>query len=260
MTPKIRNILILVLLTAIVATVHLLRRNAVMRGLECHVENAGPVLLTPQEVDSLILIDFPRIKATRIKDIDKKEIESRLEQHPYILHADIDVTYGGKIIVNVTSQTPVVRMFYQGNEFYISREGTCMPLCPKHYCNILVGSSDWEEPLLKRPTDITLSDTSGQKQPLSLKKIWRLSSFLFDHPKYGDVFDQIYLGDKGDLYLVPKLSSLYILVGDTNDLETKFENLWAFFDQGINQVGWDAYSSISLKYKGQVVCTWADKQ
>ncbi len=259
MSPKIRNILILVLLIAIVVVVHIVRRNAVIRGLECHVEKAGAELLTPPEVDSLIHIGFPRINATQIKDIDEDAMEKHLEKHPYIRHAEVNVTNGGKVIVEVVPQAPVVRMFYQGNEFYISREGTCMPLCPNHYCNVLVGSSDWEEPLLKRPSTLNLADTSRQ-QPISLKKIWRLASFLFDHPKYGDVFDQVYLDDKGDLYLVPKLSNLYILVGDTTELETKFENLWAFFDQGINQVGWDAYSSISLKYKGQVVCTWAEKQ
>lgn len=258
MSPKIRNIFLLVLLAAIVATVHLVRRNAMMRGLECHVTSAGATLLSSDDVDSIIHMEYPRIEATRIKEIDKKGIKDYLEQHPYIKTAEVDVTFGGKVTVDVEQREPVVRMFYQNNEFYISRQGTCMPLCPKHYCNIMVGSTDWEEPLLKKPSAINLADTSSQQRPVSLQKIWRLASFLFDHPKYGDIFDQIYLGEKGDLYLVPKLSSLYILVGDTTQLETKFENLWAFFNQGINQVGWDAYSAISLKYKGQVVCTWAE--
>lgn len=86
-------------------------------------------------------------------------------------------------------------------------------------------------------------------------KIWKLASFLHDNPKYGDVFDQVYVGEKGDLYLVPKLGTTTINIGDTTLLEQKFRNLWSFFDQGISQVGWDTYSSINLKYRGQVVCT-----
>jgi cell division protein FtsQ len=100
----------------------------------------------------------------------------------------------------------------------------------------------------------------GGEHPAALLRIWQLASFFYENPRYGDVFDQIYVGSDGKLYAVPKLSSLYIVVGDAEELQTKFENLWAFFDQGINQVGWDTYSAISLEYEGQVVCTRAEAQ
>lgn len=258
MSSKIRNILIVVLLVVIVVVVHLIRRNATMRGLECNVTTTGATLLTSAEVDSLIHVHYPLFDQTKVKDIDKDGIKSALEKNPYIDQATVEVTSGGKVLVDVIQHTPVVRMFYQGNEFYLSREGTCMPLAPQHYCNIMVGNSDFKEAPVKKLSSLQLTDTSNHQRPQGLQKIWTLSSFLFDNPKYGDVFDQVYLDEKGDLYLVPKVSSLYIQVGDTTHLQTKFENLWAFFDQGINQVGWDAYSAISLKYKGQVVCTWAE--
>lgn len=227
-----------------------------MRGLESAVSSdCDATIITGHDIDSIILQSYPNLLKTDIKDIDKKAILKTLKHHPYILDADAHVTAGGKLIVNVTPHTPVVRMFYQGNEFYISRQGTCMPLSSKHYCHILVGSTKWEEPLLARPSKINLADTSIHNQPASPMKIWKLASFLHDNPKYGDVFDQVYVGEKGDLYLVPKLGTTTINIGDTTLLEQKFHNLWSFFDQGISQVGWDTYSSINLKYKGQVVCT-----
>ena len=256
MRPSLKHIIIIVLLAAIVITFHIVRRNATMRGLECTVTpDRSSCLLSSHDVDSLILMNHPNLLKTDIKKVDKKAIVNTLEAHPYILHADARMTTGGKLVVNVQQHIPVVRMFYQGNEFYISREGTCMPLSSKRYCHLLVGSTMSEEPLLAQPTKLNLADTSNHRQPQSPLKIWKLASFLYDNPKYGDVFDQVYVGDKGDLFLVPKLGSITVNIGDTTMLQRKFTNLWAFFDQGISQVGWDTYSAISLKYKGQVVCT-----
>lgn len=256
MHPSLKHIIIIVLLVAIVFTFHIVRRNATMRGLECSVvSDRSYCLLSSQDVDSLILMSQPNLLKTDIKDVDKKAIVKMLESHPYVLSADAHMTTGGKLIVSVQQRTPVVRMFYQDNEFYISRQGTCMPLSTKHYCHILVGNTLSEEPLLAHPTKLNLADTSNHKQPVSPMKIWKLASFLYDNPKYGEVFDQVYVGEKGDLFLIPKLGETTINVGDTSMLQQKFRNLWSFFDQGISQVGWDTYSAISLKYKGQVVCT-----
>ena len=256
MKPTLRNIIIVVLLVLVAVAFHIVRRNATMRGLECNViPDRSACILTAQDVDSLILLNYPNLLKTDIKDINRKDIVKTLESHPYILCADAHLTTGGKLIVEVEQRAPVVRMFYQGNEFYISRQGTCMPLSSKHYCHVIVGSTMFEEPLLAQPTKLNLADTSNHNQPISPLKIWKLASFLYDNPKYGAIFDQVYVGEKGDLILVPKLGELTINVGDTSLLQQKFNNLWSFFDQGISQVGWDTYSAISLKFNGQVVCT-----
>lgn len=256
MRPSVRNIIILVLLTAIVVSFHIVRRNSTMRGLEVTVRTRNNALLLDEhDADSLIVAAFPHLRSTDIKAVDRKAIVKSLLQNPYVKDASARMTTGGKLIVDIEQQIPVVRLFYQGNEFYISRQGSFMPLSTKHYCHLPVGSTSQEEPLLKKPTQLNLADTSNHRQPASPLKIWKVASFLSDNPKYGAIFDQIFVGDKGDIYLVPKLGQLTINIGDTSKLDQKFQNLWSFFDQGVSQVGWDTYSAISLKYNGQVVGT-----
>ena len=255
MKPFIRNILIVVLLIAIVVTFHIVRRNSTMRGLECKVAVEEAVLLTPTDVDSLILDYCPNLLSLDIKDVDKKGIARMLKRHPYILYAETKMTTGGKLTVKVRQHNPVLRMFYQDNEYYISRQGTCMPLSAKHYCDILVGSTERQEPTLRHTTALHLADTANHNQPESLLKLWTVASYISDNPRYHGVFDQTAISENGDIYLIPKLGDIAVVIGDTTILEEKFNNLWAFFDHGISQVGWDAYSKINLKYKGQVVCT-----
>lgn len=266
MKPRTRNIIITLLLVAVVVTFHIVRRNATMRGIDSIVlygdktEGGSLTLLKPYDVDSIILDAYPYLLKTDIKDINRKGIKKMLEKHPYILSADVDISTGGKLQVEIQQRLPVVRMFYQDNEFYISRQGTVMPLSAKYFCHILVGNSQCEEPQLKHPSTLNLADTSIHNQPVSPLKIWKLASFLHDNPQYGEIFDQVYVGEKGDLYLQPKLGQITIIVGDNTMLEEKFENLWAFFNQGISMVGWDTYTTINLKYKDQVVCTRKKQQ
>ena len=213
-------------------------------------------LIDNRDIDSLLLANFPNMGSTQIRDVPKRAIRQALEANAYILHADVRLTTGGKLLIDIQPREPILRIFYQDNEFYLSEQGTAMPLSARHFLHLPVGSSDRQrqEGRIRLKT-LNLSDTSIHPQPEGLTKIWTLATFLYHNPRYGDLFDQIHLNEKGDLILIPKLGDYTVLVGDELDLETKFHNLWVFLDQGIRQVGWNVYSQISLKYQGQVVCT-----
>jgi cell division protein FtsQ len=58
--------------------------------------------------------------------------------------------------------------------------------------------------------------------------------------------------------LVPRVGSQKIVFGNGDDLESKFKNLLVFYKKAIPLVGWDTYSTINLKFKGQIVCVKRD--
>ena len=39
------------------------------------------------------------------------------------------------------------------------------------------------------------------------------------------------------------------------NLDDKFHRLMALYQRALPQVGWEKYSQVSVKYRGQVVCT-----
>ena len=41
--------------------------------------------------------------------------------------------------------------------------------------------------------------------------------------------------------------------------EEKFEKLKTFYEKGLNQVGWNKYSRISLEFNNQIICTKKEK-
>lgn len=256
MKKTIIYIIIAIVAVGGIITLLTVRRASTTQGLDIMIKSNGNMaLLDSDEVRDLIEEAFPGIESYRVKDIKCKEVAAAVQCSPYVRTVNVSTTVGGKVSVVVEPHQPVVRMFYQGNEFYLSHDGTCMPLNPNHYCHVLVGSSNWAEPHVDRVSRIDLKDTANIENSVGLTKIWTLACFLADHPRYDGVFDQVALSEEGDLLLVPKLGDLIVNIGDEQDLDHKFENLWVMFDQGINQVGWQAYKTISVKYKGQVVCT-----
>ena len=57
------------------------------------------------------------------------------------------------------------------------------------------------------------------------------------------------------MMMVPKVGDHVIELGAVDDLDNKFSNLLTFYRKGMPRAGWNTYSKISLKFKGQVVCT-----
>ncbi len=260
MKRQVLYVLIAVLLVGGVVALQIVRKNSTIRGLQVRIDCGGPyTLLSPKDIESLVVEQWPDVYSRRVKDIDKQKLEAIVQQSPYVRGAEVSISNGGKVEVVVKQRQPVVRMFCGGNEFYISHQGTYMPLAEQHYCHLLVGNCEsemhWGDYDLRQMNlagswpDTLAPNTTVE----AVRQLWTLASFLYERPHYGDVFDQVCLDSSGDLVLVPKLGNLTVVVGDTSRLDEKFKDLWAFFDQGIGQVGWDTYSVISLKYNGQVV-------
>ena len=61
-----------------------------------------------------------------------------------------------------------------------------------------------------------------------------------------------------ELKLVPRTGSHTVLfgeVGNKEQNEEKLDRLLAFYQNGLKNLGWDSFRTISVKYKGQVVCS-----
>ena len=102
---------------------------------------------------------------------------------------------------------------------------------------------DFREPLKKDSLNSQMTD------------LLAVANFLDNNSNYAILIDQIYSERDGDIMMVSKLGDNVIELGTTEDLEEKFSNLWTFYRKGMPRAGWETYNRISLKYKGQVVCT-----
>ena len=58
-----------------------------------------------------------------------------------------------------------------------------------------------------------------------------------------------------ELDLIPRSGNYTIQFGRIEKVEQKLDKLLRFYEEGLNNRGWDCYSIINVKYDGQVVCS-----
>lgn len=57
-----------------------------------------------------------------------------------------------------------------------------------------------------------------------------------------------------ELGIVPRSGDFVVDLGSPTRLDEKLADLYHFYHNGLDKVGWDKYANISLRYRGQVVC------
>jgi cell division protein FtsQ len=233
-----------VALTVLVIAANIHRSQSQVRGIEVKLRyGQAPPLVAEQTVIDSIHAALPHLTTTRVKDIDRDAVADAAAHVPYLRDISTAVSVSGKVVIRATQRRPIARLFYGHRELYFDSEGAMMPVSRIGDCNVLVASGDFAEP-------IRLDSLNTQTAALV-----RLADFLDDHKNYRVLVDQIYIRRDGIIMMVPKIGDQIIELGDTENLDSKFDNLVTFYRKGMPRAGWDTYSKVSLRFAGQVVCT-----
>ena len=246
LSPIIKTIVIVSLIAALVIGANIWRNNSVVRDVKVEIDyQGGDTLITPEAVKSLIDEAMPTLYTTLLSQVDTRAVEEIAARSPYLTHLHANVSLGNAVVLYATQRRPVVRVMVGASEYYISQSGHLMPVSRYGSSNVIVAGG------YLPPFDSDCRDTVTNA---ALHDIWVLARHLDSSP-CGDLFDQIYRDDRGDLYLTPKIFSHIVQVGSAENLDHKFHNLQVFYTQGLPQAGWDTYSEVSIKYRNQIVAT-----
>ena len=231
-------------LAVLVIVANVARSRSQVRGVEVAIRYGDtPQLVSRQAVVDTVLRRVPNLLRLSVKSVDCSRVAAAARRVPYLTHVSASVSVSGKVVVRADQRRPVARLYYGTRELYLDADGALFPTSPMGYCNVLVAGGDFIESL-------RLDSLNAQ-----LTAIWRLAAYLDHEDDYRDLIDQIYIERDGDMMMVPKVGDHVIELGSVDDLDTKFSNLLTFYRKGMPRAGWDTYSKISLKFKGQVVCT-----
>ena len=89
----------------------------------------------------------------------------------------------------------------------------------------------------------------------TIQKLYIINRYIQEDSFLQAQIEQIYINKSNEIELVPKVGRHLILFGDIDNMETKFENLIVFYEQGMKKAGWKKYKTINLKYSNQVICS-----
>jgi cell division protein FtsQ len=181
--------------------------------------------------------------------INVKLIERELEKDIWIKNAELFFDNNNVLRVLVEEREPIARIFTStGNSFYIDSSCKVLPISDKFSARLPIFTGFTAN--VKVFTKIDSSLLKGIKN-ISIKII--ADTFLMA------MIDQVDITANQSFEMVPKIGKQIIYFGDAMDIDAKFSKLKLFYKNIIAQSGWNRYSTINLKYVGQVVATLRGK-
>ena len=217
-----------------------------------------------QFIDSEDIMEFLRsrndtLKGIRMEDIDVFGLEKTLHTHPAIAAAEVSASIDGEIKIDVKQREPIVRVFLPtGESFYLDKNAKLMPLSENYTARVPVATGNIWEPYTKmfQYNLRDLADNNYLAEVFVLDDIFRMSEYISQDTLLSSLIQQMEVDEKKEFVLYPSVGDHKIVFGKCDDLQRKFSKLKIFYTEGLNSVdGWNKYSTINLKYKGQVVCT-----
>lgn len=187
-----------------------------------------------------------------LKNINTREVEKQLLLHPALKRVEAYKTVDGKLHIEAIQRVPVVRIINKkGMSYYLDQEGAVIPYSEKFTPRVLVASGYISESELIRD-ELMIRNIDKDN---AIRKIHELSCFINSNDFWKAQIEQIYVTRYGEFELVPRVGAHRIIFGGFDNYQEKFRKLYAFFDEGLNKVGWNRYETINLKFDRQIVCT-----
>jgi cell division protein FtsQ len=208
----------------------------------------GEPLITADKIRNRIRPDT--LIGKKLSEIDIVKIEKKINAIPLLTKADVYTTLTGNLNIHAKQCRPIVRVYTSSSQsYYIDQNGDVFPESPGYPSRVLIASGN---------IHIKYSDTLNvlnTKEKSVLNDLYRLSDYIYNDPFLKAQIEQIYVTQKRDFELVPKVGRHLIVLGGVENMKEKFEKLMIFYEEGLNKTGWNKYSVINLKFENQVVCS-----
>ena len=170
-----------------------------------------------------------------LEDIDPEKIEATLMLHPLVGKVQCFKTGGDLLRINLSSKVPLVRVINnRGNDFYVDSKG---------------------EILSQHSLAVQLPVATGYiDRQFAANELLQVVRALDRSEFWKAQVEQINVTKDRQIELVPRVGDHLLILGTADNVESKLERLMNFYENGLDNVGWNKYRSISVAYEGQVVC------
>jgi len=173
----------------------------------------------------------------QLKNVNSNAIEEAILSNQLVKKADVFVTNNGAIKASIEERKPILRVISNsGDNYYVDNEGMKMPLS-------------------KRFTAYLPVATGAIKEDFAKADLYKFALFLHQDKFWNAQIEQIVVLPNNDIKLIPRVGDHQIILGNLQNYKERLDKLMAFYENGLNEAGWNKYSTINLKFDKQVVCT-----
>jgi cell division protein FtsQ len=227
-------------------------RAKACRRLDVRItDGTGYGFVTPADVQAMLAGSRKRPVGKKLSDINMAVLEKLICNNSFVAGAEVFSTVDGTLHIEVRQRRPVIRIINLDEEhFYVDETGAYMPASSQYTADVPVASGF----ISGRYADRNVHRGPQGSRELA-GQLYALGLFLAGDPFWNAMIEQVYVDERQQLELVPRLGRHTVLLGAADNLREKLDKLKTFYREGLNRAGWDAYSQLNLVYDRQVVCT-----
>jgi cell division protein FtsQ len=247
-------------LFGMVGFVQIEQKNVRCTGIDIKITRGDTnVFISVPEINKMVYhLSGDTVIGKPMNQLSIDRIRTTLRQNPYALKVTVYATVDGRIKIDIVQRTPIIRIINDKDlSFYVSSDGMMMPMSDASISHVPVATGNISgsyEP--SHSLRAVISDSSDMAATLTvLQQLFILGEYLAQDDFFRAQISQIYVNALGEFELVPNVGNQLILFGDINNVAGKFENLLAFYKEGMKKVGWAHYKTLNIKYKNQVICS-----
>lgn len=226
------------------------QNQLVCKNLKVKIDyDSGLAFVNEEEITERInFLSGENIVGRTLSQIDFHTLEKEIEKNPYVCDAEIFVDGQQTITVDIVQKRPLLRVINNDAvSYYISEKNDLMPLNDNFTVHVPVAIG------------FVAMHKNFTRDSLVQNALYNMTTFIGNDIFLHALIDQLYVNENSEFDLIPKTGNHTIHFGNaTENMEDKFKRLKIFYREGLTKVGWYKYSSINLKFEGQVVCEKRD--
>lgn len=205
-------------------------------GLQINViDSVSRGFVTKEDIDSELGDLSGKINNIRRDSINTLDIRNQLMAKDNIENVSCFFLNNGALSINVTPLMPVARVFdTKGGNYYINRDGKRMEASIRYRMDV----------------PVIIGDFNPNRDP---SLCFPILDYLTADPDLAQLVSAIEVKKNKDIILVPRIKGHVVNLGDTKDLDNKFQRIEIFYKEVMPVKGWETYDTISVKWRGQVV-------
>jgi len=222
-------------------------------GIEIHIIDSSDYhFVTKRQLLNLAYGSSRKLLGNPVKTVPVFDIENRVKELKELKVAEVYISVDGTLHIYADQRDPVMRVIPdEGGDYFIDDDGFTFRrrnlYSPR--LHIVGGNIDITPDMLN---DASILDTSLKQSVL--RDVFHFVKYINNDNFWSAQIDQIYVDNRDEIDLFPRVGNHLIHLGTTENYEGKLRNLETFYDKVLPVAGWNKYSLINLEFRDQIVC------
>ncbi len=205
-----------------------------VKGITVKFVGQENLYLTEVMVNKLLIQNYGGLRNVPKEKLVLNTIEKVIETNEMVKSAQVYLTINGELTSKIVQRQPIGRI--EGNsKFYLDEEGKRMPLSENHSARV---------PII-----------TGKITGKSLEDVYVILKHINEDDFLRKNVIGIHIENDEKYQLKFRLENFVVNLGDTKDLDKKFNNFKAFYAKATKDKTLEDYQIVSLEFNNQVVCT-----